>query len=298
MSYINTLPLYYFLKDDPNIEFVQGTPQELNAMLQSGDLTCSFASSVTYLAHKDKFDIMPFCIGAYHKVESVVLFSKEPIEFLHGKTVYLTTESATSATLLKLIVQKFIGINPRYSDHINDKATSTAQLLIGDEALKRYHNEQTPYSYDIAELWNLLTGHSCVFGLLLVAKDTSVETKKYLHKIMTDAYAKHGDNLNACYDNLSSEQQFLPQETTTNYWKLLEYQLNPIMISSLLGMFTMIENNILKHQDKQHDASYTLTGAVNRGQTEPTTQQFNNHKQDKPSPKLSLVDENGETYTI
>lgn len=300
MAYINTFPLFHYLKDDPNLSFVQGTPQELNEMLQNSTLTCGFASAVTYLHNSHKYDIMPFCIGAYHKVESVVLFSKEPIEFLHDKTIYTTPESATSTALLKLIIQKFIGIKPKYTTDTTQKERSTAQLLIGDEALKHYHNQPEPYLYDISELWNLLTGHASVFGLLLIAKNTPVDTKKYLHKAMTIAYDKHQENLDVCYDAMTDKQKFLPKNTVVDYWKLLEYQLNPIMISSLLGMFTMIENNTLKHQDEHQNNAYTLTSAAGKVETPANTpqQQFKADHSPKPSPQLSLVDENGETYTI
>lgn len=305
MKYINTFPMYQYLKDNPRLAFTKGTPQELNKMLYDGDLTCSFASAATYLKHRDKYDILQFCIGAYQKVESVVLFSQEPVEFLHGKTIYTTPESATSTQLLKLIIQKFIGIVPNYTEDPSEKGSSVAQLLIGDEALNRFHTEQTPYTYDIAELWNLLTGHSSVFGLLLVAKDAPAQTKKYLHEAFSEAYNKHQEDLAMCYDNMGDAQKFLPKETVVNYWELLEYQLNPVMISSLLGMFAMIENNTLKHQDKPHNEPHTLTGAMNNaanaanaGNVATPPQGFENHDHDKPSPKLSLVDENGETYTI
>lgn len=297
MEYINTYPLYYQLKDNPRLEFVKGTPQKLNHMLDSGEITCAFASAVVYLNSPEKYDILPFCIGAYQKVESVILFSQEPIEFLHEKNIYLTSESATSSLLLKLIIQKFIGIKPNYTTTVANCNDSVAQLLIGNSALARYHNDPAPYVYDISELWNLLTGHASVFGLLLVTKNTPIETKKYLHQTLTEAYNKHLDDLDSCYDSMDEEDKFLPKDTITNYWKLLEFQLNPVMISSLLGMFAMIESNILQHLDASQTA-YTLTGVVCQGNSIQPPQQFEKADDSKPTPKLSLIDENGETYTI
>ncbi len=297
MEYINIFPLYYYLKDNPRLEFVKGTPQKLNSMLDNGEISCAFASAVTYLNSPERYDILPFCIGSYQKVESVTLFSQEPIEFLHDKSIYLTGESATSSLLLKLIIKKFIGIQPNYTTNVENRNSSVAQLLIGDSALARYHNDRAPYTYDISELWNLLTGHSSVFGLLLVTKNTPVEVKKYLHQALTTAYDQHLNDLDLCYDSLDEKDKFLPKSTIVNYWKLLEYQLNPVMLSSLLGMFAMIESNILQHLDASQTA-YTLTGAVCKGSQLQPPQQFEKEDDSKPSPKLSLIDEHGETYTI
>jgi len=153
--YANVAPLTHFLNAD-GFNLKQGVPTELNLMLLSGGLDLSLVSSVVFLEHQDRLALLPgFSVAVLGRVYSVNLFSKKP--FSEVKTVALTTESATSVRLLKLLLG---------NDRIYRKETGGLELLerydgvllIGDRAIKAYAELLGPLSDCPEKLPNQVSG--------------------------------------------------------------------------------------------------------------------------------------------
>jgi len=187
ICYANLFPVFQTLKqhfDCSRYDFIQGVPSDLNKMLRQGTLDISPSSSVEYLMHPDLYEYIPGqSISSIGASGSILLFSKYPLKKLEGKTVSITSHSATSALLLKVIFEKFerIIVKKYIQIDIPNQAVQTNQpikagsgeealqefdacLLIGDSAL-RENRLSHKHVYDLGTLWSAHTGLPFVYAL-------------------------------------------------------------------------------------------------------------------------------------
>jgi chorismate dehydratase len=153
-------------------KFVTGVPAALNKMLLAGEIDVCPSSSIEYACHPERYMILPqLSISSVGAVASVLLFSKVPVEELDGCKILLSSESATSVNLLKILLsQRFCCsctyevAQPSTTDVDDD---SPALLLIGDSALRSSFEQSDRFVYDLGELWYSWTGYPFVFALWL-----------------------------------------------------------------------------------------------------------------------------------
>lgn len=175
IEYANCTPIYQVLKKHfpcDEYEFVKGVPTELNRLLELGEIDVCPSSSIEYALHNDRYSILPqLSISSDGAVASVLLFSRFPIEQLAGKSILLSSESATSVNLLKIIMTQRYNLNCSYSvtdQAFNDAlADSPALLLIGDAALRASVEVSGLHVYDLGTVWCDWTGLPFVFALWL-----------------------------------------------------------------------------------------------------------------------------------
>ena len=180
VSYTNVAPLHWGLKPWQNVAFVRGVPTELNQQLLAGEIDLTLVSSIEFLRHSDVLRALPdFSIATLGPVYSVMLFHWEPWEKLTGKKIALTTDSATSVQLLKVLLQEtgikaeFVPMTPNLDEMLTD---CDAALLIGDAALreavaKRTVNGRKPLITDLGEAWYDLTKLPFTFAVWASRKD-------------------------------------------------------------------------------------------------------------------------------
>lgn len=111
-------------------------------------------------------EIMPdFCIGADGAVESVFIFSHQPIETLDS--VILDRHSRTSNGLARILLRDYwnqeVELSLATGKHFDQISGSTGGVVIGDKAIKI--RDQYPYAYDLAEIWKLHTGLPFAFAV-------------------------------------------------------------------------------------------------------------------------------------
>jgi chorismate dehydratase len=181
IEYANCTPIYHVLRKHfpcSEYEFVKGVPTELNRLLELGDIDLCPSSSIEYAIHHDRYRILPqLSISSDGAVASVLLFSRIPIEDLDNQTILLSSESATSVNLLKILMAQRYNCCCRYavtslsfSDAIVD---SPALLLIGDTALRASFKDSGVHMYDLGALWRDWTGLPFVFALWLCRADVA-----------------------------------------------------------------------------------------------------------------------------
>jgi len=183
IPYANLFPLFHILKsrfDCSAYEFVSGIPSELNLMLRDGRLDASPSSSVEYLFHRDRYDYLPgYSVSSEGPVRSILLFSRAPLEDLHGRRIALTGESATSVLLLRVLLEHFEGISPVYEEAEADPSDASdrdAFLLIGDRALRAAIERRPQWRiYDLGALWRSRTGLPFVYALWTFRRDLGPE---------------------------------------------------------------------------------------------------------------------------
>jgi chorismate dehydratase len=141
---------------------VAGVPTELNARLLSGDIDLTLISSIEFLRHRRELRALPdFSISTLGPVTSVMLFHWRPLPELSGARIAVTTDSATSVDLLRLLLSadgidaEFVPMPPDLDAMMT---RCDAALLIGDAALREavMHRElagRRPLLTDLGEAW-------------------------------------------------------------------------------------------------------------------------------------------------
>ncbi|WP_123040801.1 menaquinone biosynthetic enzyme MqnA/MqnD family protein [Cohnella candidum] len=181
IDYTNVWPVFHHFH--PNelrhpAEQVSEMPAVLNRKLREGEIDAAAISSFAYGISSDKYYLLPnLSVSALNRVQSILLFLKSPLEkVIHGK-IALTTTSATSVNLLKIIMKKFYGGDPVYEDAEPSLErmlqNADAALLIGDHAIRASWQTHGYRVLDLGEVWNLWTGHWMTFALWAVRREAA-----------------------------------------------------------------------------------------------------------------------------
>lgn len=186
-EFLNGYPLYYGLERGEGwgcFQLVHGVPTMLNRLLLDGELDISPISSIEYAANTEMLQLFSrLSITADGAVDSIRLITRRPIDEL--ASVALTSQSATSVALLKIIMSQLYGLEPAYAPLAGDAAAALEEhdgvLLIGDDALKAFYDGEWEHSYDLGEEWKELTGLPMVYALWAV-------TRKFFNLRRDEAY--------------------------------------------------------------------------------------------------------------
>ena len=166
VSYTNVAPLHWGLTPwrTPQgwAEFVRGVPTELNAALMDGAIDLTLISSIEFVRNRDRLRALPdFSIASLGPVYSVMLFHWRPWQELQGGRIAVTTHSATSVELLRILLDADgveVELVPVAPDLDAMLASCDAALLIGDAALReavarRELGGRRPFVTDLGEAW-------------------------------------------------------------------------------------------------------------------------------------------------
>lgn len=192
VDYINTAPIYEEWKTrnlPPDWQVTEAAPSTLNRLLAEDRLDLGFVSSHEYAVRPDKYRILAdLSISATGPVGSVFLFSHLPPEELSGRPILLTGQSQTSVALVKIVLEEFVRVQPRYrvgevfADGCGDQDAS-AVLAIGDEALRLLAEGCHPYRLDLAEIWHRHTGLPFVFAVFAARENFVREQSAILRQV-------------------------------------------------------------------------------------------------------------------
>lgn len=192
IQYINVDPVYYDFappQSSFNTETISRPPADLNRMMAENRLDISSVSSSAYARNFDEWLILPnLAIACFGKVMSVLLVSRFPFEDLDGRTVILTRHSAAAADLIQYLFARR-DIAPRFVTgtvlHPDDLSPEDdAGLVIGDAALKHPWRERFPYTWDLCEEWNNITGLPFVFAVWVVRRTVAEQQPRTVAAIL------------------------------------------------------------------------------------------------------------------
>ncbi|WP_416149711.1 menaquinone biosynthesis protein [Salipaludibacillus sp. HK11] len=252
ISYTNILPMFYYIQRERlmnlGCEFVPAIPSKLNEDMATGIVDVGGISSFSYGEHSDEYQILAdLSVSSISKVGSIFLFSKRPIEELEGSNIGLTSSSATSVNLLKIILHRFYELNVTYEttapDYNRMMKQYDAWLLIGDDAiLASLSREETIYQYDLGELWDNFTGFPMTYAVFAVRNET-IETQADL---LSEVHYQFLKSKTHCIDNGFQEMIKSIQYQlggTTSFWKDyfsgLNYQLSGRHLEGLYYFFDL-----------------------------------------------------------
>lgn len=240
INYLNCYPFYHHMFEVEPIEgvrIVPGYPSELNRMVRDGELVMSPISSAAYAGLEDELMLVPeFCLSSIGYVRSVVLVSRLPIEDLHLRTIGLSCASQTSVVLLKVLLERYYGIQAFYVP--TGPCPSLAEvgcdaaLIIGNEAMKQLSD---PYVYDLGDLWLRKTGFPVVFAVFAL-RDECIHAHGDVIRSVIVSYRRSLDCLDTEREELigkARERYPLITYDIDAYYRLLQYRFSPSLMDAL-----------------------------------------------------------------
>jgi len=183
VDYLNCLPVYHALEEglvDFRGSLVKGPPTVLNRRFLEGKLDVTPISSIEYARHMNRCLILPdLSISADGRVASILLFSRCPVTELEGKSIAVTTSSATSVVLLRILLEHYYHVQaefrPREPDLKKMIGEGDGALLIGDDAMLAHRmvlEEGLALTVtDLGEAWKQFTGERMVYAVWAVRED-------------------------------------------------------------------------------------------------------------------------------
>ncbi|EYT80224.1 ABC transporter substrate-binding protein, partial [Streptomyces sp. Tu 6176] len=180
ISFLNCAPIRWGLADSGavhDVDMVSAPPEQLSALLLSGDLDISPISVVRYLRHAEELCLLPgIAIGSDGPVGSCHIVSRDPLEALDGRVVALSAASRSTTLLARMLLEDAVGVRPEYRTLRQDVdtmlRTARAAVVIGDDALRvRAAAPAGLTVHDTGAMWRSWTGLPMVFAVWAVRRD-------------------------------------------------------------------------------------------------------------------------------
>lgn len=182
VSFLNSKPLIDGLEEAaPDLKVRLAVPSALLELLEGGKVDVALCPAIDYFRSKHPLMIVPSGgIGCDGTTLTVRLFSQVPLKQI--TQVHVDTDSHTSVALLRVILARCYGAEPRLvAFHATDGTDVAAgnwpqaMLLIGDKVVTgsppavRY-----PHQLDLGHGWKELTGLPFVFAVWMARAGTDL----------------------------------------------------------------------------------------------------------------------------
>lgn len=255
IEYLNCLPVYWGIEKgiiDLPVAIKKGPPAVLNKLFFEGALDISPSSSIEYARHPGDTLILPnLSIAADGRVTSVLLLSKKPLGELDGAKVALTSHSATSVVLTKIILGEKYGVKPDYfrmePDPYQMLAEADCCLVIGDPALRAVNDPKLKETfpemkvYDLGEQFKELTGEIFVFALWMISRQY-VERNPEGVKLVAELFQASRDWAVEHWEELIQEgvrRRGLPEAAVRDHFTQIRHHFTPEYRRGLLKFYEL-----------------------------------------------------------
>ena len=232
-----------------------GVPSALNRQILAGELDISPMSSIEYLRNAADLRLLPdLGIASDGPVMSIALVSSVPPTSLDGARVGLTSTSATSWVLAKILLREWWGVSPVFVPEMpgaggldgpsdssparKNEATDplVARLLIGDPALRAlWKPEPGTWTIDLGQEWTRHTGHCMVYAVWAARRayaERFPETVAEVTSILTQARDAGLRDAPALARRLAPLEN-LPASLLERYFSTLHYGFGPRELDGL-----------------------------------------------------------------
>lgn len=256
-TYLNSAPLVYGLQHRQiagEYQFLGDTaPARCADMLMTKQVDAALIPSIEYQRIPNIVIVPDIAIAAKKEVRSVVLIARVPIDQI--ESVALDTSSRTSATLVRIILEKFYRLSPQYAQFTPDLPQMLERhdsaLIIGDPAILAA-NEAAKFGYQVYDLaieWRKATGLPFVFAVWAVSQ--KMAQNREISKIFLEAkqlgLSARNDIAQYYSETLSLSVQFLLQYITEN----INYDLDEENLAGLHQFYQLSNELKLISQLKQ-----------------------------------------------
>jgi chorismate dehydratase len=169
MTYLNSEVFYLKLPKD-SCELVAMPPRAMAAAVERGELAAGpLPIAEVFRLGGSVRSLGNLGVASDGPANSVFLFAHDPIEGLSGKRIAVTSHTATSIQLLRILFADLWGV--RGHEFVSTAESNDAALWIGDPALQRRSSGEYAYRYDLGSAWKQLTGLPFVFAEWVIRTD-------------------------------------------------------------------------------------------------------------------------------
>ena len=176
VSYLNTKPFLYGIFNkglDKQLDIELNIPSRCASLLKSGAVDLGLVPVAIIPELDNPYLISDYCIGTKGAVQTVCIYSEQPIEKV--ERLFLDYHSRTSVELTKILLKSYWHCQPEfihtYPGYELDIKGNTAGLIIGDRTIGL--DQRFPYVYDLGEIWHQYTGLPFVFAAWVANKELS-----------------------------------------------------------------------------------------------------------------------------
>ena len=223
MTYLNSEVFYRKLSSDA-CELVALPPRAMAAAVESGELQAGPLPIAEVHRLGDKIrslgNMGVACTGA---ALSVFLFSHKPVKELSGTNIAVTSHTATSIQLLRVLFSDLWSMSDHSFVEMSDD--HSAALVIGDPALKTLASGTYEYSYDLGSAWQTLTGLPFVFAEWVVRSDAPADLVEAFERSLIEATRIGGESVEEI-SRLRSDESMSESDVAT-YVRNFSYFFGP-----------------------------------------------------------------------
>ncbi|MDB5050631.1 MAG: hypothetical protein JWO30_3702 [Fibrobacteres bacterium] len=228
------------LRGADGIRFVDGVPSFLNGELQAGRADCAPSSSFEYGLHYRDYKLFPgISTSSTMEMKSVLFLSQVPWEDLEGAPVGLSSDSATSNVLFRILCGRRFGVKPRVLPGTGESAVVEAvgRVFIGDRALRESLSGKWKHRYDLADVWARWQELPFSFGLWMVRREALAEKAALVakfHRILLDSLASFRADMGKALDAWTAVYPSgLPRPLMLGFYETADYGFTPKHARSL-----------------------------------------------------------------
>jgi aminodeoxyfutalosine synthase len=228
IPYLNSIPFYANF-ERRQFRILPVAPRRMGMLSAKGEIVAGPFSLMDYFRQEKEMELMGWAIATRDQVKSVMLFSKEGWQGLHGKRIGVTDDTSTSVLLLRVLLEKKYGVKAHFErmhGGVNDYSGYQAVLLIGDEALRRNKTGLAGFDlvYDLAREWYDWQKLPFVFAVWSMQRTLPEATKEELKSILSSSLEKCEENF-VPIAGLHGRTLGLTDEETQQYLEAFNYRL-------------------------------------------------------------------------
>jgi chorismate dehydratase len=228
------------------IRFVDGVPSFLNGELQAGRADCAPSSSFEYGLHFRDYRLFPgVSTSSTMEMKSVLFLSQTPWESLDGVPVGLSSDSATSNVLFRILCGRRFGVKPRILPGTGEAAVGEAvgRVFIGDRALRESLSGTWKFRYDLADVWARWQDLPFSFGLWMVRREAWAEKGALVtrfHGLLTASLASFRADPGRALDAWTAVYPTaLPRALMLGFYATADYGFTPKHAQSLQTFYRL-----------------------------------------------------------
>ena len=225
MTYLNSEVFYRHLPEE-SCELVAMPPRAMAAAVGRGDLAAGPLPTAEVLRLGDAVrPLGNLGVASDGSANSVFLFSHLPVDKLNGKRIAVTTHTATSIQLLRVLFADLWNVSRH--EFVRTDESHDAALWIGDPALERRSSGQYPYRYDLGRSWKGLTGLPFVFAEWVIRADVPRDRANQLERLVSQATQAGTDFFSVLKISRERATPAMSESDVADYIRAFTYFLGP-----------------------------------------------------------------------